>query len=133
MKLLESLTSREHVLALMDEDAIEKVISAEVDRVSGNSRQMTSVEFAERYFEAPELALITYSDNFPDGLAGGPLAYAMGAPLLLTKEGKEAAAAEYIAENGIASGYVLGGTSSISDATARKVFGLSDEAVITVK
>lgn len=115
------------------EATIEALIGADVERISGNSRQMTSVEFAKAYFENPDLALITYSDNFPDGLAGGPLAHAMGAPLLLTKEGKEAVISAYIAENSISSGYVLGGTSSISDATARLVFGLSEDAVISTK
>ena len=72
-----------------------------------------------------------YTQNFPDGLAGGPLAYALGAPLLLTNAGQEAIAHEYIAAESIENGYVLGGDSAVSDETARKVFGLANGTVIS--
>ena len=88
---------------------------------------------AQKYFNNPDYALITYSKNFPDGLAGGPLAYALGAPLLLTTTGSESIANEYITAEGIESGYVLGGTAAVSDETARKVFGLAEDAVIEKK
>ena len=97
----------------------------DVIRVSGDSREETSAALAQRYFTAPDYAVLAYSRNFPDGLCGGPLAYALGAPLLLTNSGAEAAAAEYVAEKGITKGVILGGPNSVSDATANLVFSIN--------
>jgi len=93
-----------------------------VVRVSGESREETSAALAKRYFAAPEYAVLAYSRNFPDGLCGGPLAFALGAPLLLTNSGAESAAAEYVAEKSITRGIVLGGPNSISDKTVNIIF-----------
>ena len=113
------------------EAAIEAVVGVEAERISGKLRHNTSVLIAQKYFPDADSALLTYAQNFPDGLAGGPLAYAKGAPLLLTQAGKESIANEYIAAEGIESGYVLGGDSAVSDATAQKAFGLNTNIVIT--
>ena len=51
------------------------------------------------------------------------MAYAAGAPLLLTRAGAESIAAEYIQAENIQAGAVLGGTAAVSHATAEKVFG----------
>ena len=64
---------------------------------------------------------LAYASTFPDGLLGGPLAYAQGAPLILTKDGKSEAG-NYLAEKGITSGYVLGGDGLISDGFAQNIF-----------
>ncbi len=93
-----------------------------VTRLKGSGREATSVEVAKRYFASPSAALLAYSRNFPDGLCGGPLAYALGAPLLLVNEGQEAAARDYVNQNNIRTGYILGGTGVVSNETARKVF-----------
>ena len=111
--------------------AIEAVTGVTAERISGKTRHNTSVLIAQKYFHDADTALITYAKNFPDGLAGGPLAYAMGAPLLLTNAGQEAIAHEYIAAESIENGYVLGGDSAVSDETARKVFGLANGTVIS--
>lgn len=100
-----------------------EAIVGEVDRINGSSREETSVKVAERYFENPEYVLVAYSRNFPDGLCGGPLAHAMNAPLLLVNSGKEAAAAAYVAENGIADGFILGGTAVVSNQSVKIIFG----------
>ena len=112
---------------------IEGVAGRAVDRVAGGSREATSVEIAKRYFDAPDYAVAAYSRKCPDGLCGGPLAYAMGAPLLLVNAGKEDVTNAYITENGIINGYVLGGTLVITDKTARLVFGLAEDAVIKMR
>ena len=105
------------------ETAIAEIVEGNIERICGENRVATSVAVAEKYFRAPGAAFIAYSLNFPDGLCGGPLACAMGAPLLLINEGKEHLAAAYVDDHGIRSGYVLGGTSVISDASAEAVFG----------
>lgn len=97
-----------------------------VERVCGKTREATSVAVAERYFENPDRIVLAYSRNFPDGLCGGPLAYALGAPLILTNAGQEGAAAEYVAENGITKGVILGGTAAISENSAKIVFALAE-------
>lgn len=109
---------------------IEDVISVDIDRVFGATRSETSVAIAEKYFDEPDVALVAYSLNFPDGLCGGPLAYAMDAPLLLTHPGAETATAEYVEDNEILAGYILGGKVAVSDETAKLVFGLDSFAVI---
>lgn len=93
-----------------------------VTRLSGKSRYETSVEVAAYFFSFPRQAVLAYAQNFPDGLSGGPLAYALGAPLLLTANGNENTAAFYAQYNMIGSGYVLGGQGLISDDTADAIF-----------
>ena len=100
-----------------------------VQRISGSSRYETSVEIAETFLRGSDSAVLAYASTYPDGLCGGPLAYAMGAPLLLTKNGKTEATA-YAEERFIAAGAVLGGESLISDETVRTVFGLPAGAEI---
>jgi putative cell wall-binding protein len=100
-------------------------IVGEVDRIYGNGREATSVKVAERYFGKPDCVLIAYSRNFPDGLCGGPLAYAMKAPLLLVNANKEADAADYVAVNSIRKGIILGGTAAVSEDVVRVVFDIS--------
>ena len=77
-----------------------------------------------------------YAYNFPDGLCGGPLAYNMRAPLILTgsnmankpNETKQKAgasvASDYVKNNGIKTGIVLGGEAVLSDVTVRTIFGM---------
>lgn len=127
MEYLESLENVSFTIvggtaSVSDELAQALAVYGSVDRVCGTSREKTSVAVAEHYFSDPDRILLAYSRNFPDGLCGGPLAYAMGAPLILTDAGREESAAEYVAKHGITKGAILGGTATISDATAEQVF-----------
>ena len=94
-----------------------------ITRLGGATRYVTSVMVAETFFENPKYAVLAYSENFPDGLSGGALACGIDAPLILVKGGKGADAAGYTRAKGIQSGYVLGGTGLISDATVNTIFG----------
>ena len=96
----------------------------EVIRLAGANRYETSVLVAKRFFEAPTSAVLAYSQNFPDGLCGGPLAAATGSPLLLMATDRGDNVIEYAQEVGISCGAVLGGTGLIDDATARNVFSM---------
>ena len=103
----------------------------EVTRVFGDSRYDTSVEIAKTFCTDAEKAVVASGKNFPDGLCGGPLAAALNAPLVLTKDDAAATAAVYVAENGIVGGFVLGGDGALTDATVVEVFGLeSTEEII---
>ena len=105
------------------EDAINAIVETDVDRVYGETREDTSVKVAQRYFKNPDMVLIAYSRNFPDGLCGGPLAYAYDAPLLLTCGGQESFAAQYVNSEGISGGFVLGGSAAVSDQSLTLIFG----------
>ena len=112
--------------------AAELAAYGEVVRVSGKSRYETSVAVANTFFADVEEAVVASGKNFPDGLCGGPLAAAMNAPLILTADGKTDAAAAYMADNAIASGYVLGGAGALADDSVVNVFALesADEIIV---
>ncbi len=95
-------------------------------RIAGTNRYSTSVEIAKTFFadEKPTVAVLASATSFPDGLAGASLAASCNAPILLITDSNYAAAKEYLASAGINTGYILGGTASISDKTAFDTFGL---------
>ena len=105
----------------------------EVKRIGGSTRYQTSVMVAETFFNNATSAVVAYGRNFPDGLCGGPLAYAMEAPLILTENSKAADAVAFTTTRKIASGVVLGGAGLVSDNTTRKIFGLNSGSAIVKK
>ena len=127
----EILTGMKNIYIVGGDGAVSASYEAElkafgkVTRVFGDSRYDTSVEVAKAFCTNVDKAVVASGKNFPDGLCGGPLAAALNAPLVLTKDGGAGAAASYVAENGIASGYVLGGDGALADATVVEVFALS--------
>ena len=104
------------------ERELTEVSSGMVDRVGGQDRFETSVMVAEYFYLDPTVLTVAYARNFPDGLCGGPLAFAIGAPMILTADGKEAAAAAYAQKNHACWGYVLGGSKLIADSVAKRIF-----------
>ena len=108
---------------------VEEQLSAygSVRRLSGTNRYATSVKIAETYFNNADSIVLAYARNFPDGLAGGPLAYAMGAPLILVDTDKNPAhddfAVTYAADRNIKNGYVLGGSGLVKDDTVKDILG----------
>ena len=95
-----------------------------VQRVAGANRSATSVAVAERFFTAPSHALLAYSLKFPDGLCGGPLAYALSAPLLLVTPGYESITGSYVSSSTIDNGLVLGGTAVLTDSSVKLTLSL---------
>ena len=93
-----------------------------VSRIAGASREETSVLVAEAYFEAPECLVLADSRNYPDGLCGGCLAFALKAPLVLTASGTEEITAEYVQELTLEKAIVLGGSASVSDVSVEIIF-----------
>lgn len=102
-------------------------------RLAGADRFETSVLVARAFFEAPSAAVLAYARNFPDGLCGGALAYAMDAPLILTMTGRDTMAASYAKGTGITQGIVLGGESLISDSAVRWILSMKAEHNIKLK
>ena len=97
-------------------------------RLAGANRFVTSVMVADRYFPEATSAVLAYTWDFPDGLCGGGLANAMGAPLILTMTRYESEAAEYMAaKGGFDYGVVLGGEGLISEGSVHLIFNLIAE------
>ena len=104
----------------------------QTSRLAGKNRFETSALVANAYFEDPVSAVLAYAWNYPDGLCGGSLAYAMNAPLVLTMTNYEQMAAAYTKMEGITTGVVLGGTGLISDASVRAIFAMTADGEIRV-
>lgn len=93
-----------------------------VKRLSGSTRYETSAAVAETFFGSEcENAVLAYGQNFPDGLAGGPLAMALHGPLLLAENSAYDSVAAFVQKAGVKSLYVLGGESLISDRVVAKI------------
>ncbi len=87
------------------------------ERLFGRTRTETAVAISEATFpNGSENVILASGDNYPDALAGGPLAYALDAPILLVCQSKpdEATLAE-IDRLKAKNVYILGGTGVISD------------------
>lgn len=91
-----------------------------VNRIYGSDRYETSVKIAEEYFGDVKTVVIASGKNFPDGLSGGPVAYAKGAPMLLTNKGSEIA--DYVAGNPVTRAYIMGGIAAVPDSTVETIF-----------
>ena len=126
---LKSLGGKNTFCIVGGENAVSKKLENTIStygattRLAGNDRLQTSVLVAERYCKSASSAVIAYGWNYPDGLCGGALAYAMKAPLLLTHSTPKfyAIAKEYVAKSGIESGIVLGGEKLITPAAANAI------------
>lgn len=91
-----------------------------VVRLAGDDRYATSAEVARAAFPSgAEHVVIATGTRFPDALAGGPLAAATGAPLLLVRRDcAPTPAVDAVAALGARSVTVLGGTDTVSGAAA---------------
>ena len=92
------------------------------ERVAGQNRYLTSVAVAKEFFpDGSDSEVLAYAMNFPDGLAGGPLALSIKAPLILTDNSGYSDAVAYAKNAGIKKAVVLGGPTLISDGVVKKV------------
>ena len=94
----------------------------EKERLSGTTRYTTSKAVADKFFPGiHNTVVLAYAQDYPDGLAGGPVAYAMNSPLLLVVSSNTAAAKEYATAHASKKCIILGGNSLISDAAALNI------------
>jgi hypothetical protein len=107
----------------------------EETRVAGVNRVETSVEISGVSFpeqDSADTVVIATAENYPDALAGGPLARKLDAPLLLTfrHELHPSTKAE-IERLGATNAVLLGGTSALSTAVedALKAMGLTTDRI----
>jgi putative cell wall-binding protein len=97
-----------------------------ITRVAGVDRYETSAEVAKTFFKnGSEAVVLAYGLNFPDGLAGGPLAMSLGAPLLLVSSNStnNASASAYVASTTVDKAICLGGSALISDTAVKEILG----------
>jgi putative cell wall-binding protein len=103
-----------------------------VTRLSGADRYATASKVIDEGDKAPsDTALLATGQNFPDALGGGPVAYAKGMPLAITRP--DAIPDEVISslvKAGVSKVVVLGGTDVVSDAVVSK---LADAGITLVK
>ncbi|MBR3053177.1 MAG: cell wall-binding repeat-containing protein [Firmicutes bacterium] len=93
-------------------------------RVWGANRYVTSVAVAQSFFGADiDKVYLAYAQNYPDGLAGGPVAYLDGAPLILVTNDKYQDAQEYVTGKAVVKCAVMGGQALISDKIALAIMG----------
>jgi putative cell wall-binding protein/Tol biopolymer transport system component len=83
-------------------------------RVLGTDRIGTAVDVSSRMRDAATTAVIARADDYADALAGGPLAAAADAPLLLTgRDRLHPATASEVRRLGVSRAYLLGSTAAL--------------------
>lgn len=88
---------------------------AEEIRISGVDRYETAVKISKAGWDKSDTVVLATGSNFPDALAGGPLAYQNDAPILLTKkDALHMATREEIERLEAEEVIILGGTGVIS-------------------
>ncbi|MHA7139614.1 cell wall-binding repeat-containing protein [Rossellomorea arthrocnemi] len=87
-----------------------------VDRVSGTNRYDTSVKVSQQGWPGgADTVVIAVGDNFPDALAGAPLAHKMKAPILLVSNTSiPGNVNREIDRLNVKNAYILGGQSVVS-------------------
>ncbi|GAB4281711.1 MAG: hypothetical protein Kow0067_01330 [Coriobacteriia bacterium] len=98
-----------------------------VERLAGRNRGLTSVEISREAFpEGARWVVLATERDFPDALAGAPLAGALRAPVLLTNPGylPDEIATE-IRRLGARNAVVLGGTDVVSGRVQRELSSMA--------
>jgi len=88
-------------------------------RIQGPSRYHTAAKVSEESWEKADTVILATGDNFPDALAGVPLAAAKKAPILLVHESKKSKQLINVTKNeisrlGAKNVYILGSNSVIA-------------------
>ncbi|UOQ44404.1 cell wall-binding repeat-containing protein [Halobacillus salinarum] len=93
-----------------------KADAFQIDRVNGDDRYETAVEISQKgWSNGSDVVVLTRGDEFPDALAGSPLAHAKDAPLLLTeKDHLTAITKKEINRLNPSSIFILGGPGAVS-------------------
>lgn len=92
------------------------VLAEEPERIYGIDRYETAVEISKKGWENATTVVITTAWNFPDALAGAPLAYQHDAPILLTNDDSlPSSTINEINRLGASKAFILGGTAAVSN------------------
>ncbi|KYG59384.1 Ig-like domain-containing protein [Planococcus maritimus] len=92
-----------------------KVDSETTDRISGKDRFLTAIAISQEGWDSSDTVVLATSANFPDALAGGPLAFQEDAPILLTRTNSlKSETKKEIERLGASRVIILGSTGAIS-------------------
>ncbi|MEZ0482160.1 cell wall-binding repeat-containing protein [Planococcus sp. SSTMD024] len=87
----------------------------EVKRISGNNRYYTSIKISQEGWNDADTVVLATGSDFPDALAGGPLAYQEDAPILLTRtKSLNTETKQEIKRLGAKKVMILGGNTAVS-------------------
>jgi putative cell wall-binding protein len=119
LELIKELEKNEDLMILHDG-------SKYAERLSGKSRFETAVEISMAGWDEAGTVVLANGLNFPDALAGGPLAYSLDAPILLTRpETLHAATKEEILRLGAKKVVILGGKAAVSEKVENQIKALN--------
>lgn len=95
-----------------------------INRIKGDNRFATAAAISSAGWESSDTVILARGDDYADALAGVPLAYALDAPILLTRNGELTAETEAEIERlGATEVILLGGTLAISEEIANSLQG----------
>ena len=105
-----------------------KYINRIGSRISGKDRYETAVQISKAGWDTANTVVLARGDDFPDALAGGPLAYKLDSPILLTDKNKlNAVTKGEITRLKAKKVIILGGTGAISKSVAEELGRLKIE------
>ncbi|MDI6900920.1 MAG: cell wall-binding repeat-containing protein [Anaerosomatales bacterium] len=94
------------------------------ERSLGADRYKTAVDLSKQ-FAAAEYVVLATGANYPDALAGAPLAYLLDCPILLVdRDAIPSSVKAEIKRLGATKAYILGGTGVVSDRVVAELRGL---------
>lgn len=102
------------------------------ERISGTSRYQTAIAISQTGWDEAGTVVLATAGDFPDALAGGPLAYLEDAPILLTRTGElHSGTREEIERLGADKAIILGGSIAISGTVEAELedMGLATERI----
>lgn len=103
-----------------------KYINRIGSRISGKDRYETAVQISKAGWDTANTVVLARGDNFPDALAGGPLAYKLDSPILLTDKNKlSIATKKEIIRLKAGKVIILGGTGAVSEPVAKELRALN--------
>ncbi|WP_407923583.1 cell wall-binding repeat-containing protein [Alteribacter lacisalsi] len=106
---------------------------ADGSRISGENRYETAVEVSKAGWNIADTIVIASGTDFPDALAGAPLAYELDAPILLAGSGDElpAVTAAEADRLGAEHAVILGGNAAVSEGVEAQLesLGLTVERI----
>ena len=95
-------------------------------RISGESRYHTAIKVSQTGWNSSSTVIIASGENFPDALAGAPLAKKLKAPILLVKKSSiDADVLKEMKRLGVKKAIILGGTGTISSTVENKLKSLA--------
>ncbi|MBX0357684.1 cell wall-binding repeat-containing protein [Halobacillus sp. Nhm2S1] len=108
--------------------ALKPIIPISSERIAGMDRYETAVKISTHGWDTADTVIIARGDDFPDALAGAPLAYKLDAPILLTGSKLPSLVKEEIERLGAKKAVILGGEGAVDTYVEDELKGMGLEA-----